>query len=82
MNSAMGLGFQNFEDESSGKWQSNTPDIYSTFVFDNTTGLFWTQMSNPQAQDLGDQLRQRGVHRRECDTRSLAESSTTAPRSA
>jgi hypothetical protein len=43
-----GLGFQNFEDESSGKWQSNTPDIYSTFVFDNSTGLFWTQMSNPQ----------------------------------
>jgi len=40
-----GLGFQNFEDESSGAWQSNTPDIYSTFTFDNTAGKFWTQMS-------------------------------------
>jgi hypothetical protein len=25
-----------FEDEASGAWQSNTPDIYSTFTFDNT----------------------------------------------
>ena len=34
-----GLGFQNFEDEASGAWQSNTPDIYSTFTFDNTANL-------------------------------------------
>ena len=40
-----GLGFQNFEDEASGAWQSNTPDIYSTFTFDNTANLYWTQMT-------------------------------------
>jgi hypothetical protein len=43
-----GLGFQNFASEATGKFQSNTPDIYSTFTFDNTTGKFWTQMNNPE----------------------------------
>jgi hypothetical protein len=46
-----GLGFQNFTSESTGKFQSNTPDIYSTFTFDNTTGKFWTQMTNPERRD-------------------------------
>jgi hypothetical protein len=43
-----GLGFQNFVSEATGDFQSNTPDIYSTFTFDNTTGKFWTQMNKPQ----------------------------------
>jgi len=46
-----GLGFQNFASEATGKFQSNTPDIYSTFTFDNTTGRFWTQMTNPERRD-------------------------------
>jgi hypothetical protein len=40
-----GLGFQNFENEASGQFQSGIPDIYSTFTFDNSTGKRWTQMS-------------------------------------
>ncbi|NUS60428.1 MAG: serine protease [Lysobacter sp.] len=42
-----GLGFQNFVDEASGAFQSNTADIYSRFTFDNSTGQFWTQMNKP-----------------------------------
>ena len=45
---AHGLGFANFVDESSGTFNGGFPDIYSVFTFDNTTSLFWTQMSNAQ----------------------------------
>ena len=40
-----GLGFQNFENEATGAFQSGIPDIYSTFTFDNSTGKRWTQMT-------------------------------------
>lgn len=40
-----GLGFQNFENEATGAFQSNIPDIYSTFTFDNTKQEFWTEMT-------------------------------------
>ena len=43
-----GLGFQNFMDETTGDFQSNTQDIYTVFTFDNTAGKFWTQMNKPQ----------------------------------
>jgi hypothetical protein len=40
-----GLGFQNFENEATGAFQSGIPDIYSTFTYDNSTNKRWTQMS-------------------------------------
>src|SRR4249919_673055 len=40
-----GLGFQNFENESSGTFLAGVQDIYSTFTFDNSTGKRWTQMT-------------------------------------
>ena len=43
-----GLGVQNFEDEASGVFSDNRPDVYSQFTFDNTQGLFWPQMSDAQ----------------------------------
>jgi hypothetical protein len=46
-----GLGFQNFVDEASGSFQSNTADIYSRFTFDNSTGVFWTQMNKSQRKN-------------------------------
>lgn len=53
-----GLGFQNFEDEASGRWLGSTvalpdtglPDIYSTYTYDNTTGKFWYQMTRTERQ--------------------------------
>jgi hypothetical protein len=45
-----GLGFQNFENETTGQFQSGFQDIYSVFTFDNTQNLFWTQMSVAQRQ--------------------------------
>ena len=45
-----GLGFQNFEDEASGNFQSGTQDIYSVYTFDNTTGKYWTQMTVAERQ--------------------------------
>lgn len=45
---AHGLGFSNFENEATGAFQSNYPDIFSVFTFDNTTGKFWTQMTVPE----------------------------------
>lgn len=58
---AHGLGFSNFEDEASGRWLGATlaqpnggfPDAYSQFTFDNTAGLFWTQMNNVQRAASG-----------------------------
>jgi hypothetical protein len=40
-----GMGFQNFESEATGNFQSGIQDIYSTFTFDNTTGKRWTEMT-------------------------------------
>ncbi|KGQ19099.1 Serine protease [Lysobacter dokdonensis DS-58] len=45
-----GLGFQNFENEATGQFQSGFPDVYSQFTFDNSTGQFWPAMSVPQRQ--------------------------------
>ena len=45
-----GLGFQNFEDEAEGTFQSGIPDIYSTYTFDNSTGKRWTQMTIAERQ--------------------------------
>lgn len=43
-----GLGFQNFENEATGAFLGGLPDVYSTFTYDNTAGLFWTQMTVDQ----------------------------------
>lgn len=43
-----GLNFQGFYNLASGAPQSNYPDIYSSFVFDNVSGMAWTSMSNAQ----------------------------------
>ena len=40
-----GLGFQNFENEGTGRFLADIPDIYSTFTFDNSTGKLWTNMT-------------------------------------
>ncbi|MUV13265.1 PA domain-containing protein [Noviluteimonas gilva] len=45
-----GLGFQNFESEATGQFQSGIPDIYSRFTYDNTQNLFWPQMTVAQRQ--------------------------------
>ena len=45
-----GLGFQNFESEATGQFQSGIPDIYSRFTYDNTQNLFWPDMSVAQRQ--------------------------------
>jgi hypothetical protein len=45
-----GLGFQNFETESTGAFYLGQQDIYSVFTYDNTQGMFWTQMSPAQRQ--------------------------------
>lgn len=45
-----GLGFQNFESEATGQFQSGIPDIYSRFTYDNTQNLFWSDMSVSQRQ--------------------------------
>lgn len=57
---AHGLGFSNFENEGTGAWlgfngtpNSGLPDAYSQFTYDNTAGLFWTQMTQPQRAASG-----------------------------
>ena len=45
-----GLGFANFEDETSGTFLQGVKDIYSVYTFDNTQGLFWPQMTIAQRQ--------------------------------
>jgi hypothetical protein len=40
-----GLGFANFENEGTGAFSGNLPDIYSTFTYDNSTGKFWHEMT-------------------------------------
>lgn len=43
-----GLNFQGFYNLASGVAQSGYPDIYSSFVYDNVSGLNWTAMTNAQ----------------------------------
>jgi len=45
-----GLGFQNFENEAAGTFLAGFQDIYSVYTYDNTQGLFWTQMTDAQRQ--------------------------------
>ncbi len=41
-----GLGFQTFTSPSSGAFMSGYPSIYDRFLFDNTNGKTWVQMSD------------------------------------
>jgi len=43
-----GLGFQNFETEATGAFLSGRADIYSVYTYDNTTGKFWTAMTQAE----------------------------------
>lgn len=45
-----GLGFQSFVNGSTGVFPGGTPspDIYSRYMFDRSTGLYWHQMTNAQ----------------------------------
>lgn len=45
---AHGLGFVTLTDKSTGAFLNNRPDIYSNFLFDNTVGATWPQMSSQQ----------------------------------
>ncbi|MEN1972760.1 PA domain-containing protein [Luteimonas sp. MJ204] len=45
-----GLNFQGFYSLATGAPQSGYPDIYSSFVFDNVSGLNWIDMTNAQRQ--------------------------------
>jgi hypothetical protein len=45
-----GLGFSTLVNLSTGQLNGGFPDVYSRFMFDNTTGLHWHQMSNAQRQ--------------------------------
>jgi hypothetical protein len=43
-----GLGFDGVTDGSSGVMTSNFPSVFEQHMFDNTTGLHWSQMTNAQ----------------------------------
>ncbi|MCA1573347.1 MAG: peptidase, partial [Acidobacteria bacterium] len=43
-----GLGFQTFTDEETGARPSELPTIYDRFLFDNTTGKTWVEMTNAE----------------------------------
>lgn len=45
---AHGLGFSGFNDLTKGTQLQDQPDIYSTFVKDNSTNKAWTAMSNAE----------------------------------
>ncbi|WP_323374187.1 PA domain-containing protein [Frateuria hangzhouensis] len=45
---AHGLGFSGFNDLSTGQQNQDQQDIYSSFVKDNTTGQFWTAMTDAE----------------------------------
>jgi hypothetical protein len=47
---AHGLGFQTFTNSGSGSQSSGFPSVYDRFLFDNTTGKSWTQMTNAERQ--------------------------------
>jgi len=43
-----GLGFSSFVNSSTGTELAGTPDVYETFIRDNTLGTTWDQMSDAQ----------------------------------
>ena len=45
-----GLGFSTLVDLTTGALNGGFPDAYSRFMFDNTVGLHWNQMTNAQRQ--------------------------------
>lgn len=45
-----GLNFQNFVNESTGTNLGGFTDIYARHTLDNTTGLYWDQMTNAERQ--------------------------------
>lgn len=45
---AHGLGFSGFNNLSTGKQNQDQPDIYSTFVKDNSTGKMWIAMTDAE----------------------------------
>lgn len=47
---AHGLGFANFVNDATGNWWLGTPDIFSVYTLDMTSGLHWTEMNNLQRQ--------------------------------
>jgi hypothetical protein len=47
---AHGLGFANFVNDATGAWWAGSPDIFSVFTLDMSSGLHWTEMTQPQRQ--------------------------------
>ncbi len=45
---AHGLGFQTFTSSSTGAQASGFPSVYDRFLFDDTTGKNWVQMTNAE----------------------------------
>jgi hypothetical protein len=45
---AHGLGFQTFTSSTTGAQNSGFPSVYDRFLFDNSTGKNWTQMTNAE----------------------------------
>ena len=45
-----GLGFQTFTNASTGQQNGGFPSIFDRFLFDNTTGKTWVQMTNAERQ--------------------------------
>jgi hypothetical protein len=45
-----GLGFQTFTSASTGSQPNGVPSIYDSFLFDNSTGKHWVQMTDSQRQ--------------------------------
>src|ERR1044072_5189477 len=48
---AHGLGFQSFTSTSTGAQSGGFPSVYDRFLFDNTTGKNWPQMTNRERQE-------------------------------
>ncbi|MGE5175166.1 MAG: PA domain-containing protein [Hyphomicrobiales bacterium] len=46
-----GLGFATFANASTGQLLSNTPDVYTHFMLDKSSGLHWNEMSNVQRKN-------------------------------
>lgn len=43
-----GFGFASFVDKTTGSWYGGLPDVYSTLIFDATTGTRWTAMGDAE----------------------------------
>ncbi|HUF04338.1 MAG TPA: FG-GAP-like repeat-containing protein [Aridibacter sp.] len=43
---AHGLGFSDFANANTGELFNGFPDVFTTFMFDRTTGKFWNDMTN------------------------------------